>query len=100
MIKRDLAVQLSHKCGMTVKDAENVIDELISITINKVSKGETIYLRGFGTLGPKIRKSKIGRDITKKKSVFIPERCVPFFKPSSLFKKKANALNKKNIVSE
>jgi DNA-binding protein HU-beta len=50
-----------------------------------MSKGENVYLRGFGTFLLKNRKQKTGRNITKNASVVIPAHVVPAFKPAKEF---------------
>jgi DNA-binding protein HU-beta len=50
-----------------------------------VAAGETVYLRGFGSFGTKVRKKKIARNITKKESIVVPEHKIPVFKPSDAF---------------
>jgi len=55
-----------------------------------VVSGKTIYIRGFGTLGPQIRWQKVGQDIRPGRSVVIPEMKIPKFKPSSNFKYEVN----------
>ena len=53
--------------------------------------GENVYVRGFGSFVIKQRKAKIGRNITKGKSVEIPEHYVPSFKPAKVFTERVKA---------
>jgi len=94
MTKKELTQKVAEKTGLTVVLAAKVIDSVIETSIYHVSQGGTVYLRGFGTLGAKVRKAKTGMDIGRRILVKIPECSIPFFKPSSLFKKKLSALNR------
>ena len=53
-----------------------------------VASGETIYLRGFGSFGPKVRAKKTARNISNNTTIIIPEHTAPYFKPSKSFVKK------------
>ena len=50
-----------------------------------MSNGENIYIRGFGSFIVKKRAAKVGRNIKKNTSVFIPEHYIPAFKPAKEF---------------
>jgi DNA-binding protein HU-beta len=50
-----------------------------------LSKGENIYIRGFGSFITKKRAAKIGRNIKKNVAVQIPEHFIPAFKPAKEF---------------
>ena len=50
-----------------------------------LSKGENIYIRGFGSFITKKRAAKIGRNIKKNIAVQIPEHFIPAFKPAKEF---------------
>lgn len=52
---------------------------------DSLSKGENIYIRGFGSFITKKRAAKIGRNIKKNVAVQIPEHYIPAFKPAKEF---------------
>jgi DNA-binding protein HU-beta len=52
-----------------------------------------VYLRGFGSFIVKKRAEKKGRNITKNKTIVIPEHYIPAFKPAKTFAEKV----KKNV---
>jgi DNA-binding protein HU-beta len=58
-----------------------------------MSKGENVYLRGFGSFIVKRRAEKTGRIISKNTTVIIPAHNVPSFKPAKVFIEKV----KKNV---
>ena len=50
-----------------------------------LSKGENVYLRGFGSFIVKERAEKTGRNISKNTTIIIPAHNIPSFKPSKTF---------------
>lgn len=86
MTKYELATAVAYKTGNNKQMVTEIIDAtMVEIKI-KLSKSGSVYLRGFGTFSPKIRKAKVGRNISKGTQVDIPERRVPHFKPAQDFK--------------
>lgn len=62
--KRDVAIRISKKTGITQKNAKKVIDAFISEIINLFREGKRIELRNFGSFFPfyiKPRKYRIPR---------------------------------------
>lgn len=86
MTKKDLVNQVSERTGFDALHVEKVINHTMNVTKETLAKGGTIYVRGFGSIGPKMRKAKIARNISKGTSVAVPSRKVPFFKPSKEFR--------------
>ena len=60
-----------------------------------VANGETIYLRGFGSFGPKRKAQKTARNISNNTTIIIPEHIAPCFKPSKSFIQKVMQKNSK-----
>lgn len=71
---------------MSPEVTEKVINQTMVEIKKALYKGSNIYLRGFGTFTPKVRKAKMGRNISRGTQVLIPEHRVPYFKPSKEFK--------------
>ncbi len=72
MTKADLVNALVDR-GYARSTAMEAVDDVVKILSNTLAKGETITLRGLGTLKVRIAKEKIGRNITKGSSVVVPE---------------------------
>lgn len=87
MTRRELAKEISLQSGKDIDECEKIIETLMKVAIKKVSKGETIFLRGFGTFKAVLRKEKVGQDIKWGKLVTIPARYTPVFKPCDKFKR-------------
>jgi DNA-binding protein HU-beta len=85
MRKSDLINNISDKTGIPKVDVLVTVESLIKEIKENISKGENIYIRGFGSFITKKRAAKIGRNIKKNVAVNIPEHYIPAFKPSKEF---------------
>lgn len=85
MRKSDLINNISDKTGIPKVDVLVTVETLIKEIKENISKGENIYIRGFGSFITKKRAAKIGRNIKKNIAVNIPEHYIPAFKPSKEF---------------
>ena len=52
---------------------------------DSLSKGENVYLRGFGSFIVKQRAQKTARNISKETTIIIPAHNIPAFKPAKVF---------------
>lgn len=86
MTKNDLVNEVAKRTDGNYALIEKVINTALQASKEAVVSGETIYIRGFGTMGPKLRKAKVARNISKGTMIAVPERKVPYFKPSKEFK--------------
>ena len=85
MRKSDLINNISDKTGIPKVDVLVTVETLIKEIKGNISKGENIYIRGFGSFITKKRAAKIGRNIKKNVAVHIPEHYIPAFKPAKEF---------------
>ena len=88
MTKSDIVNEVAKATGIEKIAVASVVDATIAAVKDSVSKGEAVYLRGFGSFIVKHRAKKAARNITKGTTVTIPEHDVPSFKPSKAFTKK------------
>jgi len=65
MRKSDLINNISDKTGIPKVDVLVTVESLIKEIKENISKGENIYIRGFGSFITKKRAAKIGRNIKK-----------------------------------
>jgi len=85
MTKAEIIKEIVNQTGIE-KDAVAITVEAIMVTIKtSITKGENVYLRGFGTFLLKKRAEKTGRNISKNTSVKIPAHEIPVFKPCKEF---------------
>ena len=86
MRKDDLINQIANHTGVPKVDVITVIENM-QVQIKKtVSKGEGVFIRGFGSFISKKRAAKIGRNVKAGTAVNIPEHNVPAFKPAKEWK--------------
>lgn len=85
MRKADLINNISDKTGIPKVDVLVTLEAMFKEVKESLSRGEHIYIRGFGSFITKKRASKIGRNIKKNIAVQIPEHFIPAFKPAKEF---------------
>ena len=77
MTKQDIIDVVSARVGIEKTQVKAAVDETINAIAEKISEGETIYLRRLFTLMPVKRAKKKAQYISKKKTIILPERLVP-----------------------
>lgn len=85
MTKAEIVTNISDKLGLEKADIQNVVEAFMEEVKSSMTKGENVYLRGFGSFIVKKRAQKTGRNISKNKSIIIPAHNIPAFKPSKTF---------------
>ncbi len=88
MTKADVISQIAAQTGIDKGDVTASVEALFSVVKDSLSKGESIYVRGFGSFVNKKRARKVARNISKNTAIIIDEHYVPSFKPSKLFVEK------------
>jgi DNA-binding protein HU-beta len=96
MTKADLVAEVSQKTGVEKAATLAVIEATMKSIKESLSKGNNVYLRGFGSFIVKKRAEKLGRNISKNTTIIIPAHNVPAFKPAKVFIEKV----KKNVKVE
>lgn len=86
MTKNDLVKEIAERTECNRGDVAEIIETLLEVVKSEIAAGKTLYLRGFGTLGPKLRAPKLARNLSTKTTILVPARMVPYFKPSREFK--------------
>ncbi len=85
MKKSDLVNAISDQTGIPKVDVLVTLESFFVNVKKNLTAGENIYVRGFGSFITKKRAAKVGRNIKKNTSVFIPEHYIPAFKPAKEF---------------
>jgi DNA-binding protein HU-beta len=93
MTKADIVAEISDKTGIEKVAVQATVEEFMKSVRTSLEKGESVYLRGFGSFITKKRAKKTGRNISKNTAIIIPEHFIPAFKPSKSFAEKV----KKNV---
>lgn len=100
MKKSDLINMISEQTGVPKVDVLVSIESFFSNVKKTLADGENIYIRGFGSFITKKRAAKIGRNIKKQTSVFIPEHYIPAFKPSKEFVDEVKKIEPGTVLQE
>tara|TARA_B110000014_G_C19556583_1_gene297233 strand:- start:84 stop:371 length:288 start_codon:yes stop_codon:yes gene_type:complete len=95
LTKLELVKQISQRTGIERRDVLAVLESTMINVKDSVANGETIYLRGFGSFGPKRKAQKTARNISNNTTIIIPEHIAPSFKPSKSFVQKVMKINSK-----
>lgn len=85
MTKAELVKQISDATGVEKSAAMAIVEAFMETVKDSISKGEAVYLRGFGTFDIKHRAQKTARNITRNTTIIVPEHDVPSFKPCREF---------------
>jgi DNA-binding protein HU-beta len=85
MTKADIVAEISEGTGLERVETQKVVEAFMETIKSSLSKGENVYLRGFGSFIVKERAEKTGRNISKNTTIIIPAHNIPAFKPAKTF---------------
>lgn len=86
MTKAELISIVSKDSGIDKTIASHLVENLITAIKEQMTKGNNIYIRGFGTFKRTTRKAKKARNINENTQILIPSRVQPTFKACKTFK--------------
>ena len=85
MTKQDVLRRITQQTGIDPQLSLSIVESFFEVVKEAVSDGETIYIRSFGSFGPKQRARKLGRNISANTALVIEAHIIPRFKPSAEF---------------
>lgn len=85
MTKADIVSNIVEETGLERAEALKVVESFMTTIKTSLSKGDNVYLRGFGSFIVKERAEKTGRNISKNTAIIIPAHNIPSFKPAKTF---------------
>lgn len=85
MTKLELIKEICNRTGVDTASATATIEAMMSVMKDTMSKGECIYLRGFGSFILKHRAQKTARNISRNQTIIVPAHDLPAFKPCKDF---------------
>jgi len=85
MTKADIVTEISKKTGADKTTIMTTVEAFMEVVKNSLTKGENVYLRGFGSFILKTRAQKTARNISRNTTIIIPEHEIPAFKPAKTF---------------
>ena len=85
MTKADIVAEIAKRTGVEKVQIQAIVETFMEEVENSLSRGENVYLRGFGSFIIKTRAEKVARNISKNTTITIPEHKIPAFKPAKTF---------------
>jgi DNA-binding protein HU-beta len=85
MTKADIVAKIATETGLERQEVLKTVETFMTSIKSSLSKGENVYLRGFGSFIVKERAEKTGRNISKNTTIIIPAHNIPSFKPAKTF---------------
>ena len=85
MTKADIVNEISKSTGIEKAVVLETVEKFMETVKDSLSKGENVYLRGFGSFIAKQRAQKTARNISKETTIIIPAHNIPAFKPAKVF---------------
>ena len=95
MTKAELVAEIATKTGIEKVAVQETVETLMKVIKTRLSSGDSVYLRGFGSFIVKKRAQKTGRNISKNTTIIIPEHFIPAFKPAKEFTSKVKVASAK-----
>ena len=85
MTKAELVNEIAKATGIEKLTVQTVVEAFMENVKASITKGNPVYLRGFGSFIIKHRAQKAARNITKQITMTIPAHDIPAFKPAKIF---------------
>ena len=85
MTKADIVSNIVEETGLERVEALKAVEAFMTTIKSSLSKGQNVYLRGFGSFVVKERAEKTGRNISRNTAIIIPAHNIPSFKPAKTF---------------
>ena len=86
MTKADLVDEVSTATELSRKDSEVIVEALFDSVVKALKNSDKLEVRGFGSFRIRKRKARQGRNPKTGEKVDVPEKKVPYFKPSKELK--------------
>ena len=85
MTKEEIVNEVAKATGIEKLSVQKVIEAFMESVKGSLTKGNPVYLRGFGSFIIKHRAEKAARNITRNTTMTIPAHDIPAFKPAKVF---------------
>ena len=85
MTKAEIVNEVAKTTGIEKATVQIVVEAFMDSVKASLTKGNPVYLRGFGSFIIKHRAEKAARNITKETTMVIPAHDIPAFKPAKVF---------------
>ncbi len=92
MTKKDLADAIHVKIGLSTRESAEIVEFIFKIVKEKLEKGESIKIPGFGSFRLQKKKARKGRNPATGEAIVIADRTVVTFKPSRFLRDSINEI--------
>jgi DNA-binding protein HU-beta len=79
MTKADIVNEIAKETGIDKLTVLKTVEAFMDNVKGSLSKGDNVYLRGFGSFIVKQRAQKTARNISKNTTIIIPAHNIPSF---------------------
>ncbi len=86
MTREELAREIAGRTGLTMKEVQIVLVTLLDVIREALCRGDSVFLRGFGSFSTKLGRSRRVRDPKNDGVMVIPARHRPVFRSYPLLK--------------
>ena len=90
MKKSDLVDAISGRAGVPKSQAQTIVEDVLEVIAEGLTKGDKIDLRGFGTFSVRDSAARTGRNPQTGEPIQIPARKQPAFKPGKELRDRVN----------
>ncbi len=88
--RADMAEAIYREIGLSRTESAALVESILDHFINRLAKGETVKISGFGSFSVRQKKERIGRNPKTGEEVPITQRRVLVFKPSAVLSNRVN----------
>ncbi|MDX1903962.1 MAG: HU family DNA-binding protein [Thermonemataceae bacterium] len=85
MTKAEVISEIANNTGIDRLEVQKTVEEFFNVIKGNMSRGENVYVRGFGSFINKKRAKKTARNISKNTALIIDAHYIPSFKPAKVF---------------
>jgi integration host factor subunit beta len=91
MVRSELVGKIADENpGMTLADAEKIIDAMFNAITDALARGGRVEIRGFGVFTARNRQARRGRNPRTGEAVELEGKSVPFFKTGRQLRDRLN----------
>ncbi len=90
MTKKEIAKSVAEEAGITITEAEGVIDGFLDEIVDAMKKGEKVQIAGFGSFEGRKRAARQAKNPRTGETVTCPACTVPAFKAAKQLKDELN----------
>ena len=90
LTKLDIIQNVSDKLGLSKRDSSRIVESVLEIMKEQLSKGDTVKISGFGNFVVRDKKARKGRNPQTGNEMEISARRVLTFKSSPILRKTLN----------